>query len=169
MKCSTPIPAEVNEVAWVCRQCGQGMALNPLEGLQPLQIFYSAALPPNTIGKPFWVSNGMVALSRETYRSDNKSAQEAMQFWGQPRRFFLPAFQQTRLDEYLDTAISLLVRPPALQPGPACAFQPVTLFMEDIQPATEFIVMAIEAGRKDQMKNLRFEVKLDPPALWILP
>lgn len=41
--------------------------------------------------------------------------------------------------------------------------------MEDIQPVAEFVVMAIEAGRKDMLKNLRFTLKLSLPSLWILP
>lgn len=169
VKCSTPIPAGPEEVAWVCGQCGQGMALDPVQGLQPLQIFYSATVPAGQPGKPYWVSSGQVSLHRETFDGRNhatQSDQEASHFWSQPRLFIIPAYQLP-LEAFLARSIELLVRPPALHPGPAAPFEPPTLMLEDIQPAAEFVVAAIEAGRKDRMKKLGFTLKLSLPALWI--
>ena len=46
VRCGTPLPAEPDEAAWVCAQCGQGMILDPNAGLLSLQVNYSAALKP---------------------------------------------------------------------------------------------------------------------------
>ncbi len=62
-----------------------------------------------------------------------------------------------------------LLQPPVLKPGSPAKFEPVTLSMEDIQQVAEFVVMAMEAGRKDMLKNIRFTLKLTLPTLWILP
>jgi hypothetical protein len=43
------------------------------------------------------------------------------------------------------------------------------MHLEDVSAAAEFIVMAIEAGRKDKLKELDFSLKLSTPVLWILP
>ena len=93
LRCSTPIPAGIDEVAWVCSQCGQGLILDETNALQPLEVHYAAGIPQNTPGKPYWMAEGQVnALQRETYDSGRKGGQEAEQYWSQPRRFFVPAF-----------------------------------------------------------------------------
>jgi hypothetical protein len=63
----------------------------------------------------------------------------------------------------------LLVKPPELQSGPATKFEAITVPTSSMQPIAEFIVMAIEAGRKDKAKEIRFKLQLDEPELWVLP
>ena len=58
-RCQTPVPAQVDEVAWVCGQCNQGMLLSEEFGVQALDVFFSAAIPAGGQGKPFWVSRGV--------------------------------------------------------------------------------------------------------------
>ena len=45
----------------------------------------------------------------------------------------------------------------------------VIMHLEDVTAATEFVIMAIEAGRKDKLKELDISLKLSTPVLWILP
>lgn len=168
LHCSTPIPAGSDEMAWVCAQCGQGMALDVQKGLTPVQVHYAEGIPPNGRGKPYWAAEGQVALQRQVYRSSGKSAQEAAQFWGGPRRFFIPAYSISQ-EELLSQTTRFMLQSPALKPGTSAQFEPVTLSMEDIQPVAEFIVLAIEAGRKDMLKDIHFTLKLSLPSLWILP
>lgn len=165
-KCNRPVPAEPGQVAWACEQCGQGLLLDESKGLVPLEICYAAGINPNTKGKPFWVAEGRVTLHREMYAGN--SEREAQAFWSQPRRFFVPAYV-TQLNSLVEAGVSLLYKQPDLQPGPAAAFEPVVLQVEDIQPAAEFIVMAVEAGRKDKLKEVNFNLQLSAPVLWILP
>jgi hypothetical protein len=168
LNCSTPIPASKDEMAWVCIQCGQGMALDSEDGLKSLQVQYAADLPAGRAGKPYWVVEGQVNLQRDVYRSGGKSAQEAVQFWSSRRSFVIPAYTLPQ-EEVLAQTTRFLLQPPALKLGAKAPFEPVTLSMEDIQPVAEFIVMAIEAGRKDMLKTIRFTLDLSQPALWILP
>ena len=167
IKCQTPVPAQPDEVAWVCGQCGQGLLLDVSQGLAPLEVNYAAGIAPNTPGKPFWVTEGRVAFaSRQTY-SGNED-REAHNFWGQPRRFYVPAFTST-LEDLLEVGSKLIVRPPSLQAGSPVRFDPVTLAPEDVNPLAEFIVMALEAGRKDKLREIQFSVELSSPVLWIMP
>lgn len=166
-KCETPVPAQPDEVAWVCARCGQGLLLDEEKGLAPLNVQYSAALPPNATGRPFWVAEGTAVTTRKTYGGSNKSADAAL-MWGTPRRFFVPAFT-CPLETITSLGPSLLLRPPALDPGPAAPFQPVTLHPTDLQAVAEYIVLSIEAARKDNLKEIHIQLQLSEPALWILP
>ncbi len=138
LKCDTPVPAQPDEVAWVCTRCGQGLLLNESDdrGLSPLVVQYAAGLDPARPGKPFWVAEGSVQLQRSTYAALG------------PR---------------------LVLNPPALQAGPLAPFEPVTVSPEDLPALAEFIVLAIEAGRSDMLKQVQIQVRLSEPVLWVLP
>jgi hypothetical protein len=152
-------------MAWVCAQCGQAMLLDEDKGLQRIEIRYNSGIAPASMGKPYWVCEGRLSMRRETY--SGKETNEAERFWSQGRRFFVPAFNCS-LETALQQGGALLLTPPALQPGPAVRFEPVTLSVRDVLPTAEFIVMAIEASRKDKLKKVDFNLQLSAPALWIL-
>jgi hypothetical protein len=173
VRCSTPIPAMTEEKAWVCANCGQAMSLDEEHGLVPQLIYYSSDILPDTLGKPYWVSEGQVDLQRVSYGSDKGQRGEALRFWSQPRRFFIPAYQ-ANLEQLLAQGIQYLVQPPQFKEGnmpsgAAVRFSPVTLDTRDVKSAAEFLVVAIEAARPDKLKELTFDLKLSPPSLWILP
>lgn len=166
LKCSTPIPAQSDEVAWACATCGQGQALDEETGLVPLDIHYQAGIPANSQGKPFWVCDCQVNLERETYSGNE--ARQAQQFWDRQRTFFIPAYA-TSLEEGLERANQLLLQPSALQDSPAVKFEPVVVSPAEVKSLAEFLVISVEAGRGDKLKALRTSLELSPPALWILP
>ncbi len=166
-QCKTPLAAQPGELAWACPQCQQGLLLDENQGLQPLVINYHAAIPAGATGLPYWVAAGSARLARRVYGLGS-SENEALQFWSTPRRFFVPAYS-IKLDKLLEVGPRLLLQPPALQPGPAARFTPVSVALADVRPLAEFIVMGIEAGRKDKLKELSLSLTLETPALWILP
>jgi hypothetical protein len=117
------------------------------------------------------VAEGQASVGRETYSGNQ--AREAQAFWGKPRRFFIPAFTCS-LETLLSLGTDLLLNPPTLQlrsgeVGAPARFEPVTLHAEDVDAAAEFIIVAIEAGRRDKLKRLDLSLKLSTPCLWILP
>jgi hypothetical protein len=61
VRCSQPLPAQVDEVAWACRNCGQGQLLSQDDQLAAVDIHYSADLEPGARGRPFWVAQGEVS------------------------------------------------------------------------------------------------------------
>jgi hypothetical protein len=153
-------------MAWVCSQCGQGWALDFEQGLTQQEVMYSAAVPANARGKPYWVAEGRVNARRATY--SGSSEREAQEFWSQPRLFVLPAFP-CPIETMLEILCGYLSRPPQLQAGPPASFVPVVVARQDVQAFADLAVVTIEAGRKDKLKNIDMTVALSSPVLWILP
>ena len=166
-QCQTPVPAQIDEIAWACQQCGQGLLLHDVDGLEPITIHYAEGIPTGQPGKPYWVAEGTVRLDRDAYGAFGKRTREAEEFWGQPRRFFIPA-ASLPLEEMLAAAVHLLKHTPSLNPGPAVPFAPVTLAVEDVKTLAEFVVMAVEAERKDKVEKVKFTLQLHAPELWVL-
>lgn len=167
VNCQTAVPAEPDERAWVCGQCGQGLLLDEEHGLVPLEVHYIAGISPEDKGKPFWVARGSVKLSRETFDRSGE-AEAAQRYWGEARRFFVPAYT-CPMEELLPLGRRYLSNPPVLQEGEAVSFEPVTLSINDMQALAEFIVLALEAERRDQLKRVEINLQLEQPTLWILP
>jgi hypothetical protein len=174
VKCRAPIPANPDEIAWVCEQCGQGNLLDaaPVPGpdesaTRLLDIFFSDRIQPGQKGRPFWVTRGQVGLTiRETYKGDE--GREARQFWAEPRLFSIPAWE-TSVDEIVSMGVYLLRNPQRLNPGGRQRFLPVVMPPGDVRAMVEFMVVSIEADRRDALKTVEFELKLEPLQLWILP
>ena len=163
-RCQNPLPAKIDEVAWVCAQCGQGMLLDAAKGLAPLEVHYSAGIQAGKQGSPYWVAQGQAALQRKTFQGDNSG--DMRSFWAQPHLFFVPAVTLP-LEQVVEAGMRLLRQPPALVAGPAVPFQPVTVIPDDVRSLAEFIVFAIEAERKDALKELSVRLELAAPELWV--
>jgi hypothetical protein len=168
IRCGTSLPAEPEEVAWACEQCGQGMRLHEEDVLVPLEIRYAAGIQPPKKGRPFWVCEGCVTLERQTYSTFGKKTGQAQEFWSQSRRFFIPAFPYP-LDDFTRAGVQWLQSPLALKTGEPAPFEPVTISPDDVSAWAEFLVMAVEAERKDKVKSVNFSLVLGEPELWILP
>ncbi len=174
MKCHAPVPAQPDELAWVCEQCGQGLLLeaSPAPGpnesaTRALDVFFSNAIQPGQKGRPFWVASGQVTLTeRQTYKGDEGRA--AREFWGAPHLFYVPAWE-TSLDEVISMGVSLLLHPQRLEPGSHTPFLPVVTAPADVRALVEFMVISIEADRRDALKTVLYDLKLEPLQLWILP
>ena len=167
IRCDTPILAGLDEVAWACRQCGHAQQIGE-NGLTTLEIHYAKGIQPPQKGRPFWVCEGRVDLERQTYSGLGKKTKDAEQFWSQPRKFFVPAFAYP-LEEFTRLGVDWLQQIPVLSSGLSVEFEPVTVAAKDIQAWVEFLVLALEAERKDKVKSVRFNIQLGEPQLWILP
>lgn len=169
INCDTPVPAEPDQVAWACAQCAQGLLLDESEVLLPLEIHYAPGVQSGKVGRPFWVTWGRVTLEREADQGwFDRSENHAKRFWEEKKKFFIPAYT-TSLDELLDISAEMLAHPPDLATGPQVPFEPVTLSAKDLSSLVEFIILAVEAGRKDKVKSIDISVELDTLLLWILP
>ncbi|MBP7694344.1 MAG: hypothetical protein KA764_20645 [Anaerolineales bacterium] len=166
--CRTALPAHADESLWRCAECGQGWQLAEAEpsGLAPLAIQFDARLDPRVHGRPFWVAEGRVTVSREMYSGNQTRA--AQEFWAAPRRFCVPAFT-CPLETLVELGMELITRPPDLRAGPPAPFTAVTLPRADVRDMAEFIVVGLEAGRRDQLKRVEVSLTLGEPELWILP
>ncbi|MCC6187388.1 MAG: hypothetical protein IT318_00010 [Anaerolineales bacterium] len=168
LKCGTPVPAEEDEVAWTCATCGQGLQLVE-DGLVTLEVRWAAAPPGQRPDRwlPLWVMHGTVRfLRRETYSGRG----EPHELWQQPASFFVSAFPCS-LQQLERLGADLTQQQPQLQPGPAAGpLRGCTLLPQDARAAAEFVVLTIEAERKDKLKYVDFDLLLSrSPELWVLP
>src|SRR5512135_1929135 len=115
-RCGALVPAQEDEMAWVCAQCGQGLQL-ALDGLAPLTVQWAAGRAGVTSLRwaPFWVFVGTVTFSsRESY----SGSRPPEKLWGPPVRFFVPAFAAT-LRQMQELGADLTRRQIKLAAGPA--------------------------------------------------
>ena len=166
-QCSTPVPAEENEVAWVCATCGLGLQLTE-QGLAVVAIHWAVARPgAHPDGwRPFWAFNGSVHFSQRLSYSGHT---EPEALWNNPLRFYLPAYV-CPLAQLQALGADLTRRQPALQAGPpAGPLQGCTFLPDDARRAAEFVLLTIEAARPDKLKSIQYDLQLAPPELWVLP
>ena len=168
LKCQTALLAEPDEVAWLCPTCGQAMLLDEKQpaGLASIEIHFANGIQAGQPGRPFWVAQGVVAVERETYSGNEE--RQALEFWQIPRNFFVPAYTCS-LDQLIGLGMQFLKQPFVMTPGPAAPFLPVTLALDDVRPMVEFIIMGVEAERRDMLKSVGIQLSLAAPSLWVLP
>jgi hypothetical protein len=165
VRCNTPVPAEPDEVAWVCQNCGQGLLLDEDVGLQAIEIHAAAGTAEAKSAKAFWVASGRVRFTRrESYGAD--SPPDAR--WQQPARFVLPAFSTT-VEQAVALGVGFVMRPVKLEPGPAQPVRGVTVLPAQIASLARFVVLTIEANRSDKLEAIDFTLELEPAELWCLP
>lgn len=165
LQCNTPVPAQPDEVAWVCATCQTGLLLDETNGLTKFAFHFADGIKGT--GRPVWVAQGKVALDRTSRNLLGKDG-DAERFWDAPRQFIIPAWS-CGVDELVDLAIGWLQTPIGLKAGPAASFLPVTLRPEDARPVAEYVIVGIEALRKDQLRKVEFTLDLGEPELWVLP
>jgi len=166
--CQTALLAEPGQVAWLCPTCGKAQQLDEKQpsGLAPLEIYFASGIQPGQQGRPFWVSQGTVTVQRQTYSGNEQ--RQAQDFWQKPRTFFVPAFSCS-LEQMISQGMQLIMTPISIMKGDVVPFLPVTLSVEDVRPMAEFIIMGVEAERRDMLKSVDIQLNLAPPTLWVLP
>lgn len=171
--CEQPLTPENDHLITLCPACLTAVSLSE-DGLSPIEIQYAAPGEGVTVTEwqPFWVFEGQVYIhKRETQGGGSSGQKDAAELWGQPRRFYVPAWDLS-LSTAQDIGSQLVQQQPVLVVGPQLAHPnlvPITVSAEDALKLLEFIVLAIEARRDDWLKNLEFELKAEPPELWVLP
>ena len=169
LECRHPIPAQPDEVAWVCSECGKGQRLSDEDNLIPLDVRYSASIAEGKTGRPFWVVVAEIQINRRVVAQQRGVSDESVRkTWEAPRRFFIPAFNLS-IQELLSGVRESLFSPPETVPGPPAAFHSVTRRSMELQPLIEFLVMSIEADREDKLSYFKFTTVLEEPEFWILP
>ncbi|MEZ4594215.1 MAG: hypothetical protein R3D55_24200 [Chloroflexota bacterium] len=170
--CAQPLKPQNLEV--VVLRCGCGTAVSLQEtGLTPLTLQFAApAVEKFDAWLPLWVFNGRVHITNRQTQGRNKQAeQDAEQLWNYPRRLYVPAW-----DLPTETASQLggdlVQRQPAFartdQPQNA-PFVEAVVTPEDALKLLEFVVLTIEAARKDWLKSLDFHIEATTPQLWAIP
>ena len=147
----------------LCAPCGAAIEFTE-EGLRPIEIRYAATNATAAEWRPWWVFNGQVHLVRRETQSGNQR-DEALRFWSQVTRFFVPAWELS-LQAVREAGLALLQKQPQLQAAPRptgarCAA--VVVSAADARQLLDYLVVTVEAGRKDWLKDLQFTVEVGLP------
>lgn len=162
-------PEQQAVVVMGCPNCGAAVAIDE-QGLSLVEVRY--AVSEATDRWPFWLFSGQVLLdSRETQGGKRSATKEAQQFWGVPRRFYLPAWE---LDwqEAKKWGIDLLKEQPVFQAMSRPIdgrFRAATVPAADADKLIRLLVLTMEAARGDWLEHISFRLQLEPPELWAIP
>ncbi|UCG23828.1 MAG: hypothetical protein JSW55_17095 [Chloroflexota bacterium] len=170
--CAQPMTPENDDVVFMCTNCFTSVSLDE-GGLQSVDVRF--ALPPKGDPRaeqwlPFWVYEGQVQiLKRDTQgRSDGKAS---AQQWARPLRMYVPAWEMS-MQVAQEVGSRLIERQPAtksIERPPTAYLAPAVVTPEEALGLLEFIVLAIEARRRDWLKALDFRIEAGQPELWAMP
>jgi hypothetical protein len=170
--CARPLTPDNDDVIFMCTNCFTNVSINE-RGLQVADVRF--ALPTKADEQtqrwlPFWVYHGRVrVLNRETQgRSDRQSSQLQ---WANPLRMYVPAWEIS-LQVAQEVGSKLIQRQPVtkfIERPDGTYMEPAVVTPEDAFRLLEFVILAIEARRKDWLKALDFRIEAEQPELWAMP
>ena len=178
-QCQSPLQPEQADVVVGCPHCFSAVAIDE-GGLQLVEARYAASQFDDQYDAdgakarwvPFWVFNGRVHISQRDAQGGSGAAQrDAEKFWDASRHLYVPAWE---LDmpaareigqKFTEDQTYLRAVP---QPTGAHLISAIVT-PDDALKLMEFIVLSIEAQRKDWLKNLKFHISANVPELWVLP
>ncbi|MGB3716607.1 MAG: hypothetical protein WA996_19480 [Candidatus Promineifilaceae bacterium] len=171
--CSSALKPGIDDIIYACPNCSSAIHIEA-EGPKIIGIQY--AIP--TKGKdgeeiwvPFWVFEGRVQIKKRETQGRQSNTKDSIALWGSPRRLYVPAWDLSihtaqevgsKLTQRQLT-MRFVERPTEAQLTPA------TVSPADALNLLEFIVLAIEARRKDWLKELVFDLEVGEPELLALP
>lgn len=171
--CEQPLAPGDNDLIMLCDACHTPVHIGD-EGLSQAEITFAAPRPETAVTRwqPFWLFEGQVdLLNRDTQGGWGGQSDDARELWGQPRRFYVPAWEIS-LREAQEIGCRLVQDQPVYQAVAAPAdpkLTPVVIAAEDAAKLIEFIILAVETRRSDWLKKLEFTLALGSPQLWALP
>jgi hypothetical protein len=168
-QCNQALSPGNDDVVIQCPNCRSAVAIGD-GGLSLLPVLYAAASQTPETWLPFWVCRGHVTIQTRRTQGGRSADEESRAFWGRPRQVYIPAWA-CPLDEARELIRQLLVDQPRLtaaQPGEA-TFTSATIAPEDGRKLLDLVIVGIEAGRRDWLQDLSYDLRLDSQVLWLLP
>ncbi|MCA9981011.1 MAG: hypothetical protein KDD89_09260 [Anaerolineales bacterium] len=173
--CAEPLPAENDDVVLTCPSCFSDVQLDE-RGVNATAVSFAQPTYPDKLTHwlPFWVMQAKVNITKRDTQGGSKSVRkdsEAM--WAEPRLLYTPAWDLPVPQARQMGSDLVLLQPTlsALATRPSDALlTPAVFTTEDAQRFLTFVVLTIEAERKDWLKDLQFQITpLKKAELWALP
>lgn len=169
--CDTWLQPGLHDVVLLCPTCATAVALHD-QGVQAAPLTYGIPTTTEFAWYPFWLFQGQVVIRRrQTQGGSRADADAAQQFWREPRRLYVPAWELT-VHDARELGARLARQQLLYQVGDKpeqAAMQPATVDPTDARKLLEFIILTIEAQRNDWLRDLQFDVQAAAPQLWALP
>jgi len=157
--CSHPLQPDNDDIVFACPNCHLAVHLGA-EGPEITSIRYAlrrADKGDKGVWAPFWVFDGKVKIRKRETQGRRSNTKDSLKTWEALRRFYVPAWDlniHTAQDVGTKAEVKLV---------------PATVSPADALKLLEFIVLAIEARRKDWLKELVFDIDVGEPILIGLP
>ena len=170
-KCNEALTPGNDDVVVQCANCRAAVAIDD-SGPRLLAAQYVAPTRPAVeTWLPFWVYRGKVTIRARKTQGGRSAEKDALAFWDQSRRVYIPAWAW-ELADARDLIRQLLEKQPfleAITPPDGAAFAPAVLRPEDGRKLLELVIVSIEAARNDWLESLDYDLRLESEALWLLP
>lgn len=170
--CANPLAVDNDDVVVECHNCRTMVAISqngPVKMSVPFAVMQNQQVAAKQ-WVPFWIFNGRVLIKRRETQGGS-AENESRQLWGSPRALYVPAWEMS-LQTAQNVGSRLIQQQPNLQkverPEEA-HFLSATVMPDDARKLLEFIVLAIEARRKDWLKKLEFDLEVGDPQMMALP
>ncbi len=166
------LPKSRDVLVMGCGNCGTAVSIDPDKGIEQTTVqFAQTGSESVEAWVPLWVFDAQVKIkSRQTRQRDGRSEKASQALWGTPRRLFVPAWTlNMKVARQLGTKmvekqpqLQAIEKPDGVQMAEAVVAQ------EDALKLLEFIVLSIEADRKDWLTNLQFDIETRSTELWVV-
>lgn len=171
--CSHPLQPDNDDIVFACPNCHLPVHLD-VQGPEITTIRYALQKSDKSgtgVWAPFWVFEGQVDIRNRETQGRRSNTQDSLKTWQALHRFFVPAWD-LNIHTAQDVGTKLTLQQPDLnyieQPAEV-KLVPATVSPADALKLLEFIVLAIEARRKDWLKGLIFNIEVGEPVLFALP
>jgi hypothetical protein len=170
--CSTSLKPDLDDIVYPCPNCHLPVHISP-DGPKLIDIQYVIPVAGKEYENswvPFWVFEGSVLIKQRETQGRRSDTDDARRLWDSPRLLYVPAWDLSiHIAQEVGSKLTqrqltmhVIERPPEAQLLPAAVSQ------ADALNILEFIVLAIEARRKDWLKELVFDLEVGEPKLQAL-
>jgi hypothetical protein len=170
-QCAQPLAVNHDDVLLTCGNCRAAVYIDD-NGPRPAKVYFAAGRVQESNWRPFWVFSGWVKMTQRVSQGGGRSGnEEAEEMWGTPRRLYVPAWE-LNLQAAQEIGARLIQKQPEFEfitPPAEATLTAATVGPADAKKMLEFIVLAIEARRKDWLRELTFHLEVGEPDLWALP
>lgn len=172
--CGEGLKPRNEDIIFGCPNCQAAVSLTD-QGIHQTEVRYAEPerdLSEVTHWLPIWVFNARVHIkSRETQGGSGKHREEAERMWQEPRRLYVPAWEQP-VPQARQQGHQMVLRQTVWNPIERPAGAVITAAVIDQQDARQFlnfIILSIEAERKDWLRDLKFDIEAGSAVLWAVP
>jgi hypothetical protein len=166
-------PQHDETIVMGCPNCQAIVALDERGvRLETAQFAVPSVEPQLVEWMPFWIFTGRVHITHRETQGGRRSVQkQSVELWAGVTRLFMPAWELPVPEARALGSLLVQFQPEwqSLSPAPPAAFHEITVTPGDALKLLEFVVITIEAERKDWLRDIQFKIETTQAVLWLAP
>jgi len=167
-QCGRPLSAKQEDIVLYCGACGSGFEITSHQQPSKLNVYFARYNKTAAQIHPFWAFDATLqGASREAKGGFLKSPKGLMHFFEQRSalRFYVSA-ELNDLSESDPLGLQLTRDQPELEfLQYQKEFPHVEISQEDARKIADFLLITSEAGQKDDLRSLNYQLQLTNPML----